>query len=165
METRPLRLELRMDATISLVSVTRRYVESALEKVCDDADLVGRAAVATHELLENAARYSRKADIGLRVTLERAGAGGESQVTLHVSNSASPAHVDRLKRSFAELDACEDPLALYVTLMRRNARDTAISGLGLARVRAEGEMTLALNVQGEVVTIVARTQVLAGASS
>jgi hypothetical protein len=163
MDSRALRLELRMDASVQLVSVTRRFVESALEKVCpDDADLVARVAVATHELLENAARYSRKDGspdrvVELSVTVARGPGDHRDRLALRLCNTTNPAHIDRLKKSFAELDACEDPLSLYVGLMRRNARDTSISGLGLARVRAEGEMTLGLSVSGDAVTIVAET--------
>jgi hypothetical protein len=160
MEARPLRLELSMDTAVSLVSVTRRFLEDALEKFIPDADLVWRAAMAAHELLENAAKYARHARAELSVVIDRQDGG---TLTLQLSNVTSAAHVDRLKQSFRELDACDDPLGLYVGLMRRNADRTDISGLGLARIMAEAEMTLALRVEGEAVTIVARTGLDGGA--
>jgi anti-sigma regulatory factor (Ser/Thr protein kinase) len=155
-----LRLHLRIDPGIPLVSVARRFVENALEKFLSDPDLVARVAMATHELLENAARYSRNACAELTVVMNRDEADPNGRLTLRLSNTAGPKHIDRLKQSFAELDACDDPLMLYVGLMRRNAGNREISGLGLARIRAEGEMTLGLEVEGEAVTIVAETGLL-----
>jgi hypothetical protein len=162
MDSRALRLELRMDARVPLVSLTRRFLESALEKYVTDADLVARVAMASHELLENAARYSRNATAELSVVMSPADGTRRGRLTLRLSNAANPAHIDRLKQSFSELDACDDPLTLYVGLMRRNARIKDVSGLGLARIRAEGEMTLALSVEGDAVTMVAETELPEG---
>ena len=110
-----------------------------------------------HELLENAAKYARDRNAELSVTLENS--GGKNQVILRLSNDTTPVHIDRLRQIFSELDACRDPLTLYVDLMRRNARRPEVSGLGLARILAEGEMTLGLSVDGRTATIVARTPV------
>jgi two-component sensor histidine kinase len=146
-----------MDAAAPLVSVTRRFVENALEKFIADGDLVSRVAMAAHELLENAAKYARHSSAELSITMNRDEDGRRGDVTVRMSNVTSPAHIDRLKQSFEELDACDDPLVLYIRLMRRNAQKTDVSGLGLARIKAEAEMTLGLRVEGEAVTIVART--------
>jgi hypothetical protein len=85
--------------------------------------------------------------------------GGSGEVTLRLSNDTTPAHIDRLRRTFSEMDACLDPLAFYIELMRRNARRPDVSCLGLARILAEGEMSLGLSVDGPTTTIVARTMV------
>ena len=47
----------------------------------------------------------------------------------------------------------------YQKLMRQNARVTFESGLGLARIRAEGHMVLDLEVRGNAVAIIANTRV------
>lgn len=161
MQASGLRLELRLDASPLLVSVTRRFVEEALEKFITDADFVSRVAMTTHELMENAAKYARNSKAELSVSTER-DESGERVLTLRLSNRTTAAHIDRLKQLFTELDSCDDPLVLYVQLMRRNARATDISGLGLARIRAEGEMTLGLRVEGEMATILACTPVPPG---
>jgi hypothetical protein len=161
MDARALRLELRMDANPLLVSVTRRFVEQALETLVDDADLISRAAMAAHELMENAAKYARQGKAELSVLFDRTDHGA-GQLTLRLCNAASPAHIDRLREIFSAIDGCDDPLTMYVGLMRRHAHDMAISGLGLARIRAEGEMTLALDIDGEMATIAARVTVPAG---
>lgn len=152
MESRPLRLELRMDASPLLVSVTRRFVEQALGTFVEDADLVSRAAMAAHELLENAAKYAEQGKAVLSVVLDRVGRDA-GRLTLRLCNSASPAHIDRLREIFSTIQSAEDPLVMYVGLMRRHAHDMDVSGLGLARIRAEGDMNLALDIDGEVATI------------
>jgi hypothetical protein len=152
-----LRLQLRLDTDPVLVSVTRRFIEEALRRFVTDRDLVSRVAMTAHELLENAAKYARDRNAELSVTLDSA--GGKSQVVLRLCNDTTPLHIERLRQIFSELDACRDPLALYVDLMRRNARRPDVSGLGLARIVAEGEMTLGLSVDGRTATIVARTPV------
>src|SRR5262245_38662458 len=105
-ESCALRLELRMDAAIPLVSVTRRFVEAALEKFVTDPDLVARVAMTAHELLENAAKYAQQSKAELSVVMNQNQETGRRSLTLQLSNVASPGHVDRLRQSFTELDAC-----------------------------------------------------------
>jgi hypothetical protein len=156
-----LKLELRLDTHPLLVSPARRFVEEALEKASTDADFVSRVAMTAHELLENAAKYSHDGKADLAVIMP-ARSGTSRQLMLRLSNTASPLHLERLRTMFAQLDGCSDPLIFYLDLMRRNAHETANSGLGLARIRAEGEMSLALTVDGERVTIVAHVSVPEG---
>ena len=51
--------------------------------------------------------------------------------------------------------AAKDAMAHYFSLMRMNAKAGALSRLGLARVRAEGEMDIEVDVEGERVKVVA----------
>ena len=70
--------------------------------------------------------------------------------------------IDDLAREgvlFEEMKAAEDPMEHYCSVMRRNAKRQDGSGLGLARIRAEAEMTLDHEVDDELVTIIARTLV------
>jgi hypothetical protein len=166
-----LKLELRLDTHPLLVSPARRFVEEALEKAVTDADFVSRVAMTAHELLENAAKYAHdgKADLSLTMPSRNGNGasgggsgGGNRQLVLRLSNIASPLHLDRLRHMFAQLDSCGDPLIFYLDLMRRNAHETGNSGLGLARIRAEGEMALTLAVDGERATIVAHVSVPEG---
>ncbi len=148
-----------MNASPPLVSVTRRFVEEALEKVIRDGDLISRVAMATHELLENATKYARNAQAELSVTMIPHGDGDDHVLVVQLRNETSSTHIDRLRTVFMELDACRDPMQFYVDLMRRNAQSAETSGLGLARIRVEGEMTLCLRVDGTTATIVAETHV------
>jgi hypothetical protein len=53
------------------------------------------------------------------------------------------------------MNATADAMAHYFTLMRENAKAGVVSRLGLARVRAEGEMEIEVDIQGPAVRIVA----------
>ncbi|MCG5052677.1 MAG: hypothetical protein KA712_06930 [Myxococcales bacterium] len=153
-----LSLELTLDTDPRIVSITRRFVEQAMEKLVDDADAVFRVAMAAHELLENAAKYAENRQASLALRLEPNGDGGR-QAVLTMTNQTSPDHIARLKQNFAEMNTREDPYDYYFELMRRNASDTTTSGLGLARIRAEGEMRLAFDAVGTQVLIRATAQI------
>src|SRR5438552_15553329 len=108
MEPGGLRLELSMDTSAQLVSVTRRFVAEALEKVSTDADFVSRVAMSAHELLENAAKYARLGRAQLLVHMDGVegpgAAGGGRMLTLRLSNMTSAKHLDRLRQVFTEQD-------------------------------------------------------------
>jgi two-component sensor histidine kinase len=165
MNARAVRIELGLNASPPLVSVTRRFIEEALEKVISDADLISRVAMTTHELLENAAKYAQHSRAELSVTMTPDGDGDDHRLSVQLRNETSPAHVDRLRSVFTELDACSDPMQFYVDLMRRNAHSAETSGLGLARIRVEGEMALSLRIDGTTATLVAQTPVPASGLS
>lgn len=152
MESEGLSLELTLDTDPRIVSITRRFVEQAMEKLVDDADAVFRVAMAAHELLENAAKYARNRQACLALRLEPDRDGGR-QAVLTMMNQTSDDHIERLRRNFEEMNSREDPYDYYFELMRRNAADVNVSGLGLARIRAEGEMRLALDTIGSQVFI------------
>src|SRR4051794_21731575 len=124
MESDALRLELRLDARPALVSVARRFVEETLEKYLTDADLISRVAMSAHELLENAAKYARFGRAEMTLAYQPGAGGADGRLTVRLANPTSPAHIDRLREMFMEIDRCEDPLMLYVSLMRRNAMKT-----------------------------------------
>jgi hypothetical protein len=138
-----------------MVSVVRRFVADAFERVETDQDLVHRIAMAAHELLENAAKYSIGGRAHLRVAREPSGNGARAHLSL--SNDTTRAHVARLRRLIEEIETSADPLEHYCAVMRKNAGVAAESGLGLARIRAEGELELGLEVEGTRITIMAST--------
>lgn len=150
-----LNVRLQMDVDPTLVSVTRRFVEESLGRFLDNRDLISRVAMAAHELLENAAKYADGRNADLSISVE--GQKGEEKITLRLTNQTSTGHLHRLREAFSELDGCRDPMTFYVELMRRNAQRPRASGLGLARILAEGEMTMGLTVSGQTATIVAET--------
>lgn len=153
-----LSLELTLDTDPRIVSITRRFVEQAMEKLVDDADAVFRVAMAAHELLENAAKYAENRQACLALRLGPDEEGGR-QAVLTMMNQTSPSHIERLKQNFAEMNTRDDPYDYYFELMRRNAADVSVSGLGLARIRAEGEMTLAFDSKGTQVFIRATARI------
>lgn len=137
-----------------MVSTVRRFVEETFEKLVGDPEAVFRISMTAHELLENGAKYAVGHRVLLRVTLDEGEGGARAQIA--ISDETTPEHVARLRARIDEIGRAEDPFALYQTYMRRTSKLRDESGLGLARIRAEGEMNLALEVTGATVTIIAQ---------
>lgn len=134
-----------------MVSIVRRFVEESFEKVVGDPEAVFQVSLAVHELLENATKYAVGDQTGLSVRF----ASREGGTNIRLTNRTTPEHIERLRHCIAEIQASSDPIVLYQKMMRRTCGIQAESGLGLARVRAEGALDLSLEVDGDVVTIVA----------
>jgi anti-sigma regulatory factor (Ser/Thr protein kinase) len=142
--------------SVILTTVVRRFITDFYENVIDSEDSVSRLALATHELLENAVKYGMPEETTtLSVDLDQR----EGIVTIRTSNRSDAAHIDALKRRFAEMQAAPNAFRFYQQLLRATAHETSVSGLGLARIRCEGEMDIDLKVEGDLVRIsaVART--------
>jgi two-component sensor histidine kinase len=150
-ETPTLSFGLQIQPRSRMVSIVRRFVEESFEKIVGDPEAVFRVSLAVHELLENAAKYSVGDRTGLTVNFESNGSGASITLT----NQTTPEHIERLRACISEIQASDEPGALYQDMMRRTFGIRDESGLGLARIRAEGELNLSLNIEGTTVTIVA----------
>jgi hypothetical protein len=155
-----LNFELSLEPNPRMVSIVRRFVEETFEKLVGDPEAIFRVSMTAHELLENGAKYAVGRRSVLRLLLEETGDGGAT-AQIAITNETTPEHVERLRLRIAEINRAEEPFALYQALMRRSSKLRDESGLGLARIRAEGEMNLGLEVNGTTVTIVARANVAA----
>jgi hypothetical protein len=149
----PLDLDLPLSVSPNMVSPTRRIIEAKLGPALDDEDAIFRVAMTAHELLENAAKYASDGKARLEVSVQPR--GEDAVVRVVVTNNAAREHIDQLGTCYAEMNANRDAMAHYFTLMRLNAKAGALSRLGLARVRAEGEMDIEIDIQGETVKVVA----------
>jgi hypothetical protein len=112
---------------------------------------VFRVSLAVHELLENATKYAVGDKTGIAVHFESNGCAARIKLT----NQSTPEHIARLHKSIQEIQSSREPFALYQSLMHRTAGIQEESGLGLARIRAEGELELSLEIDGLMVTITA----------
>jgi anti-sigma regulatory factor (Ser/Thr protein kinase) len=148
-------LELTLSPGEERISLVRRFVEQYYEKVLDDEDAVARIAMAAHELLENAAKYSTNGVARMRIEVAPNGTG--DRVRLVLRNHGDPDAVAQVRSAFDEMRTFDDPFVWYQTLMRRTAKRRAGSGLGLARIAAEGEMKLDLELAGDEICICAET--------
>jgi plastocyanin/anti-sigma regulatory factor (Ser/Thr protein kinase) len=148
-------LEMTMTVSPSRVSAVRRFVEEVAKRLGADANLSARMALTAHELLENVAKYGEARRGVLR--LEAIPEHGPRKLVMTVANQASPAHVDRLKQAFNGMNTGDDPLSYYFTLMRSDVA-AGESGLGLARIRAEGEMVLSLSIVQNEVSLLATSE-------
>jgi hypothetical protein len=154
-----MRAAIRLDFVpeMRLIWRTSRYVRDFYGNVLADPDACARVMLAAHELLENAAKYS--VDGHGQLEIEVVERDGQAFVRIATSNMASADRLAELRRFFDESGRTPDPIALYDQMIARTAQRTDGSGLGLARIRAEGEMTLSHSVEGDTVTIVAETPV------
>ena len=151
----PAYFELCFRPCVELVSTVRRFVSDFYATVLKDADLGSRLALATHELLENAVKYSTSPETTLRVEIMRS--TGVATVTSW--NETDQVHIATITRLFADMAETNSPIDYYESLLRGERQAVSSSGLGLARVGAEALMGLGYEVSGSRVCIRAHTQV------
>src|SRR5580704_12744913 len=100
--------ELTFRPSIDLITIVRRFVADFYLKVTQDEDAASRLAVATHELLENAAKYSIDGAAELEVRVDPDG----GTVNVRMSNRAAPAQIQLLRARFDEIAAAPNAAAL-----------------------------------------------------
>jgi anti-sigma regulatory factor (Ser/Thr protein kinase) len=149
-------VELNFRPNVQLVSVVRRFVAEFYARFIDDADGTSRVALATHELLENAVKYSLDGETTIRIEVT---ATTPKQVEIQLRNRAEPPHIAAIREIVDGVSAAPDAMAYYQKLILAKAKQREGSGLGLARICAEGEMAISYVVEDGTVVIVARTQV------
>ena len=69
---------------------------------------------------------------------------------------------EQLERFLVELQDAQDPVAFYDRTIQASAKRRHGSGLGLARIRAEGEMELSHRIAGGRISIVAEAALAEG---
>jgi hypothetical protein len=136
--------ELSGALSVEDVPEVRRFVEKLHRRVSNPDD-VSRVAMATHELLENAVKFSTDGSTTLRVEI------GGSVVTIMTRNRARPHDLVELGQIARDLTEALDPMLFYLDQMRRAPQRAG--GLGLGRVAAEGEMKIELVLDGDVVQV------------
>lgn len=149
-------VELSFSPTVKLVTTVRRFVENFYSEVLGDADVTARLTLATHELLENAVRYSIDGHTSIRIGVERK--DGKVQVSIDTKNRAPSDHIQTLRVILDEIARSTDPEGHYQEMMRRSSLQAEGSGLGLGRIRAESGMQMSYRVEGDVVSLTARAE-------
>jgi hypothetical protein len=142
--------ELRFRPSSNLITVVRGFVQEFYMKVMDDQDVSSRLALATHELLENAAKYSIDGEASIQVHVQ----AENGTVYVRACNRAAPEQIALLRKCFDEIEAAPDAGELYARMLRRTAvLSSGSGGLGLARIWAESDMAIRLEVTGDLVAI------------
>jgi hypothetical protein len=140
-------LFLRMQPLWSMVDDVRRLVASFCATACPGSEQEERLALAAHELVQNAFAHGGASDVELEIELDRIA----DRARLSVSNACDPEQIPVLRALVARVQSHRDPLAGYVEAMRENPE--ARGGLGLSRIRYEGELDLGVDVRGTRVTV------------
>ena len=143
--------ELSFSPNLSLIATVRRFVGEFYQRVLGDEEVASRLVVATHELLENAVRYSADGQSSIRIGVRRE--GDEVHVAIDTRNKTKPDHREELVKLLDEMKASPDRLSFYQSLMRRSAKRTEGSGLGLGRIHAESEMDLSCDLIEDIVSL------------
>lgn len=151
----PPRLFIRMNfhPDQSLVSAISRLVSDFSKVALCDADVSSRFYMAAHELAENMAKYSASPCVSL--DLELVEAEGVPRLTMRTKNHIPPERLLELERRLSELQSAPDPVELYDRLIEETAPLKGVSGLGLARIRAEG-LELDYTIAGNELTLIVR---------
>lgn len=152
--------ELNFKPNVQLVSVVRRFVTEFYQRFLNDPDGTSRVALATHELLENAVKYSRDGETTIRI--EVAQHETPRRVRIQLRNRAELHNIAAIREIVDGVNQATDAINFYHALIAAKAK-TAGSGLGLARICAEAEMTIHYDVQGDTVLIEASTVMMEGA--
>lgn len=141
-----------LERSHSLAGKIANWLIDFCQMTIGDRETTSRLHMAAHELVENVLKYGSTPEVGLEFELER----GEqhSIVRLRTRNTASPQQLEEVIRRVQELRAATDPVAYYDRLIRSTAPVLGVSGLGLARIRAEAGLDVDCSVNGQEVSIV-----------
>ena len=158
---RPAHLHVTFRPSIQLVTTVRLFVLQLCQRLHDDEDVAERVAIATHELLENAMKYSTDGVAELEIDLGEVRDAEADEVQLRISNKVDPAALALLQRKLDGIHgAGDDAVGHYTRLMIESAAQTSGSGLGLARLWAETQARLSCEIAGATVTVVAKLPVV-----
>jgi hypothetical protein len=143
-------VQLRFKPLWLYVDKVREFCGFFARSTFDDASLGERVALIVHELIENAIRYGDDQELDLRI--ERVA----ESVVIAVANTATAEDSLRLKEVFDQLMSQPAQDAYMKALIRAPGLPQTESGIGLPRVRFEGQVDLELDISPGRVCVTAR---------
>src|SRR5947208_408106 len=94
--------ELTFAPNLELVSVVRQFISTFYAQILADTETVHRVALAAHELLENAVKYSTDGETTIRMDVLP---GPAMSFVIRTRNRCTPDHARTLKTRVDELNA------------------------------------------------------------
>jgi len=149
-----------LERSHSLAGKIANWIIDFCQMTVGDMEMTSRLHMAAHELVENVLKYGTTPEVGLEFELERG--DEQSYVRLRTRNTAAPEQLEEVTRRVTELRAAADPIAYYDQLIRSTASVIGMSGLGLARIRAEAGLDVNCSVEGREVSIVVQATMRGG---
>lgn len=140
-----------------VVGAVSRLVSEFCRSLVDDSDVASRFHMAAQELAENLAKYSSGPEVS--ISAELLGSDTSAKLRLQAKNRGTPEQLRAVEQRLRELTAAEDPTELYDRLIREAAPLDDGSGLGLARIRAEGGFDVDYAIDGNELTISVHTSI------
>jgi hypothetical protein len=141
----------------NLVSAISQLVNDFCQIGLRDLDISSRFHMAAHELAENITKYSTTARVSLEVELSET--AGVHTLSVKTRNRASPERLVEVEKRLKELKSTTDPVELYDRMIEATAPLEGVSGLGLARIRAEGGMDFDYKIDGNELTLIVQAAV------
>lgn len=138
-------------------SAISRLVSDFCRITLRDAEISVRFQIAAHELAENIAKYSTGPDVS--VDMELLDREGKHALTLRTRNRTSPERLVEVEKRVIALMAAKDPAAFYDQLIEESIAHKGVSGLGLARIRAESGFDVGCSIDGDELTLVVSGEV------
>src|SRR5689334_18656477 len=132
----PVQLLIRMRPPWRFIDEIRRFVESfcaCAQGAAEDRE--PQLALAVHELVQNAVPRAGDGDVELVLDVD----DGADRVVVSVTNPCTDAEYQILKARVDAMNAEPDALKHYIETMRSTPTHVR-GGLGLARVRYEGQL-------------------------
>ena len=154
--------ELNFRPNVQLVSVVRRFVTEFYQRFLHDPDGTSRVALATHELLENAVKYSMDGETTIRIDVEQT---TPKKVRIVLRNRADPNNIAAIREILDGIANATDSFAYYQQLLVVKSKSKEGSGLGLARICAEGEMTVTCHVLDNDIAVIEAVAVIGDSTS
>src|SRR5689334_16055612 len=112
--------ELNFRPNVALVSVVRRFVSEFYQRFLSDPDGTSRVALATHELLENAVKYSKDGETTIRIDVDQH--ADPKTVRIVLRNRAEPANIAAIRTILDGVAAAPDSFGYYQALLVQKAK-------------------------------------------
>jgi len=153
------RVGMALSPPASFVKSVISWLTHLSQLTIQDRDMASRVRIAVAELTENVIKYGRTGSQRVDIVLEQR--RGQLYLRIETTNSAPERDIGRAVELLSQLRDSVDPIAYYDQLILSVAptHEPGVSGLGLARIRAEGELELDFRVQGDVLTIFVETPI------